>query len=223
MRQGLAGLSLFAGALLSGVAGAHPHVWVTGGADFGVDAEGRLARLHITWIYDEFASLYLLNYVGADADGDRVLTEEEKAKVLADQTNWPAEFEGDSYLYVGGAKRALGRPENADTRVLETGQVEVTFDRAVVEPFRPGRGAEAAVAQVYDPFFYYAYEVSGAPKIIGPERHGCTAEHRPYNADDPGLKQLEVELSALGKEETPAQADVGALFADQLRLVCDAR
>ena len=221
MRRVFAVVSLCVALALSGAAGAHPHVWVTGGADFGLDAEGRLARLHITWIYDEFASLYLLNYLGADADGDQVLTAEDRAKILADQTNWPPHFEGDSYLFVDGRKRALGGPENADARILETGQVEVTFERAVQEPFRPGRDAPAAIVKVYDPFFYYAYEVSGAPKIIGPEDHSCIAEHRPYNDADPALKALEVELSALGKDETPEQADVGALFADELRLTCE--
>ena len=46
-----------------------------------VDAEGRLTALHVSWIYDSFASLYLLNYLQVDQDGDQVLTEEEKAKI----------------------------------------------------------------------------------------------------------------------------------------------
>ena len=58
--------------------GSHPHVWVTGGAHFGMDAEGRLERLYINWTYDTYASLYLLSYVKADEDGDQVLNEEDK-------------------------------------------------------------------------------------------------------------------------------------------------
>ena len=214
------GLGLLAALSAPVAALAHPHVWVSGGADFGLDAEGRLARLHVTWVYDEFASLYLLNAVGADADGDQVLTAEDKARILADQTAWEEDFEGDSYLYVDGARRALGGPENADTRILPTGQVEVSFERAVAEPFRPAPGAPA-IAKVYDPWFYYAYEVTAAPRVIGPDGHGCTAEHRPYDENDPKLKALEVELSALGVDDTPEQADVGALFADELRLTCE--
>lgn len=220
MRYHLVGLAVAVGMALPGAAGAHPHVWVSGGADFGLDDEGRLSRVHITWTYDEFASLYMLTHLGVDADGDQVLTEEDKARIIADQTEWPAGFEGDSYLYVGQEKRALGGPENPDTRILETGQVEVTFERPVLEPFRPGRGAEQAVVKVYDPAFYYAYVVEDAPRIIG-EPQGCTTERRPYDDNDPGLQELEVELSALGTEETPAMPDVGALFADELRLSCE--
>lgn len=220
MRVSVTVLALWAALSLPGAALAHPHIWVSGGADFGLDDEGRLARLHVTWVYDEFASLYMLNALGADADGDRVLTDEDKAKILDDQTNWHEDFEGDSYLFVDGARRALGDPQNADTRILETGQVEVTFERAVLEPFRPTADTPT-FAKVYDPYFYYAYEITSAPTVIGPDGHGCTAEHRPYDENDPKLKALEVELSALGTDETPDQADVGALFADELRLTCE--
>lgn len=220
MRRALGIAALAAGLSLPALAAAHPHVWVTGGADFGLDAEGRLARLHVTWIYDEFASLYLLNAMEADADGDRVLTGEEKARIIADQTSWEEDFKGDSYLWVDGEARALGGPENADTRILDSGQVEVTFERPVIEPFRPAAGVPV-LAKVYDPGFYYAYEVTSAPAVIGAADHRCSAELRPVDADDPALKALEVELSALGAGDTPEQADVGALFADELRLTCE--
>ena len=221
MRSLLRWLAFGAALSLPGVAGTHPHVFVTGGAHFEVDAEGRLTRLHVSWIYDSFASLYLLNYLGVDQDGDQVLTEEEKAKILADQTNWPDEFQGDSYLFLSGQKQGLGKAENPDTRILETGQVEVTFERALARPFRPGtEGDPDAVVKLYDPAFYYAYEVTDPPRVIGPEGHGCDAVHKPYDANDPALRALQVELSALGTDETPEQQDVGALFADELRLSC---
>ena len=206
---------------LPGAAGTHPHVFVTGGAHFEVDAEGRLTALHVSWIYDSFASLYLLNYLQVDQDGDQVLTEEEKAKILADQTNWPDDFQGDSYLFLSGQKQGLGKAADADTRILESGQVEVTFRRALERPFRPSAGGDPdAVVKLYDPTFYYAYEVTDPPRIIGPDGHGCTVVHKPYDANDPALKALQVELSALGTDETPDQQDVGALFADELRMSC---
>ena len=199
----------------------HPHVFVTGGAHFEVDDQGRLSKLHVSWIYDSYASLYLLSYLGVDEDGDQVLTEEEKAKILADQTNWPEDFQGDSYLYVSGKKMGLGGPGNPDTRILESGQVEVTFERSLDEPFRPNAdGNPVAIVKLYDPTFYYAYEVTDPPRIIGPDGHGCTVEHKPYDANDPTLKALQVELSALGTDETPDQQDVGALFANELRMTC---
>ena len=209
---------------LPSTGGTHPHVFVTGGAHFEVDAEGQLTKLHVSWIYDTFASLYLLNYLEVDQDGDQVLTEDEKAKILADQTNWPDDFQGDSYLFLSGKKQILGKAQNADTRILESGQVEVTFERVLEQPIRPGtNGDPDAVVKLYDPTFYYAYEVTDPPRIVGPDGHGCTVEHKPYDANDPALKALQVELSALSTEETPEQQDVGALFADELRMTCASR
>ncbi len=223
MKRAIALLMLSGALLTPTVTISHPHVFVTGGAHLGLDDEGRLARLHVTWIYDTFASLYLLNYLKADADGDQVLSEEDKKLILADQTNWPDDFEGDSYLFVSGEKRALGRAQNADTRILESGQVEVTFEREVAESFRPGPSDPDAVVKLYDPNFYYAYEVTLEPEIIAADdAHGCKVWHRvPDTENDPGLAALQVELSALGKDETPTQQDVGALFADEIRLACE--
>lgn len=214
-------ISAFAlGLMASTGATSHPHVWVTGGAHFGVDAQGRLDRLYINWTYDEFASLYLVNYLQADPDGDQILTEEDKAKIIADQTQWPDDFAGDSYLFLSGEKQGMGKPMNPDTRILPTGQVEVTFERLLDKPFRPGADGPDAIVKLYDPTFYYAYEVTETPQIRGEDGHDCTATHKPYDASDPALAALQVELSALGRDETPTQQDVGALFADELRLTC---
>ena len=208
-------------ALAAAPGGAHPHVFVAGGAHFGLDDQGRLERLHISWIYDIYASLYMLSFLEIDQDGDQMLSEEDKAKILEDQTKWPDEFAGDSYLFINGEKQSLGKPVNADTRILEDGRIEVRFDRLLAEPFRPGvNGAPEAVVKLYDPTFYYAYEVSDPPKVRAPDGHGCTTEFNPYDPSDPVLAALAVELSALGVDETPDQEEVGALFADELRLSC---
>ncbi|MEM1300110.1 MAG: DUF1007 family protein [Pseudomonadota bacterium] len=220
MQRLLAVLGFVSGMAAAGAAFAHPHVFVSGGADFGIDEQGRLERLHISWIYDEYASLYLLSYVSADLDGDQKLTEEEKERILSDQTNWPDEFAGDSYLFVSGEKRKLGKPVNADTRILKDGRVEVTFERILEKPFRPGAGGDpAAVVKVYDPTFYYAYETD-APKIVGADPKGCVAEHKPYDPNAPGLAALRTQLALIPRDENPEQPDVGALFADELLLAC---
>lgn len=212
---------LCAAALLTATpGGTHPHVFVGGGAHFGMNADGKLERLHISWIYDTFASLYLLSYLQADQDGDGILTDDEKERILADQTQWPDEFAGDSYLWVGGSKIGLGKPVDADTRILEDGRVEVSFDRMVETPFRPEAG-EPVVVKVYDPTFYYAYEVSEVPEIRGAATENCRTRHEPYDPTAPGLAALKTELAALGRDEDPEQEDVGALFADKLFLACE--
>lgn len=220
MRWTSAVCALLFACVVPSLAPAHPHVWVSGGAQFGVDDQGRLERLHVTWIYDQFASIYLLSYLKVDQDNDGKLTDDDKKKILADQTNWPKQFQGDSYLFVDGKKQPLSGPVEADVVLLEDGRVAVSFQRTLEAPFRPAADGPEVIAKVYDPTFYYAYEITTKPDVVGPDGHGCTAVHKPYDANDPKLKALAVELSAIGRDETPDQQDVGALFADELQISC---
>ena len=71
--------------LAAGQAGAHPHVFLDGGAHFIFDDQGRLAAIRVIWQYDAFASLFILESLEVDKDGDGVLTDDETAKVVTDQ------------------------------------------------------------------------------------------------------------------------------------------
>jgi polyphosphate kinase len=210
-----AALGLFAlAALAAAEARAHPHVFVDGKVDF-LFAGGRLEAIRVTWVYDAFASLFMLEELGLDADGDGALTEAEKAAIVRDQTEWPEDFEGDSYLSVAGAEAVLGRPRAAEAGLVE-GRVVVRFERALAEP-APAEGLEA-VARLYDPTYFFAYFVEEAPRIEGAPGN-CAAHVDPFEADEE-LAGLQETLAALSREETPERENVGALFADRIVLSC---
>jgi len=193
---------------------AHPHVFIDGGVDFLFD-EGRLTAIRVTWVYDPFASLFIVEELGLDADGDGALTASDHATLVRDQTRWPEGYEGDNYLRVDGELVALEAPGNG-TAALVDGRVRVTFERALAEPV-PARGLRA-LAQLYDPTYFYAYAVEETPALEGAPA-GCEAAVHPYGETEE-LAGLQQTLAQLSREETPDYENVGALFADRIVLTC---
>ncbi|MEI4470608.1 DUF1007 family protein [Frigidibacter sp. MR17.24] len=191
---------------------AHPHVFADSHAGFAFDAEGRLAGLRISWLYDAFTTLVLYDQLSLDADGDGQLDAGDLARVAEGETDWPPEYEGDTYLWVDGAPRALGRPRNGTARMVGD-RVEVSFDLPLADPARLG----AASLKLYDPSYYYAYSIKG---LSGELPAGCEARVIPFepgNAD----RRIMATLAALSQEEIPDDPEIGARFADEIRLQCD--
>lgn len=202
--------------LAAAQASAHPHVFVDAEAGFGFDAQGRLASVEVVWRYDAFASLFLLEEMGLDPDGDGALTGEERAALAADQTEWPETFEGDSYLRIGTTQAAL-TPARDGTADVEDGRIVVRFRRDLVEPV-PAQGLKARL-EIYDPSYFFAYAIVGTPALRDAPA-GCAAAADPFEIDDAASALLS-SLALLGREETPDDPNVGASFADAAVLTCD--
>jgi len=198
-------------------ASAHPHVFLDGGAHFIFDDQGRLSAIRVIWEYDAFATLFILETLEVDGDADGVLTEEETAKVLADQMTWEGGFEGDSYLWHANTKLSLAGPENGTASLTES-RLTVTFERALETPIDPG--AHEVLVKLYDPTYYFAYFATHEPRIEGQAPETCRARIELFEPDS-SLAALQSSLSLLETDETPEQEDVGALFADRIVMLCD--
>ncbi|MGF1659820.1 MAG: DUF1007 family protein [Rubrimonas sp.] len=203
-------------ALAASAAQAHPHVFIDAEAGFVFDAEGRLASVEIVWRYDAFSSLFLLEDMGLDPDGDGALTEAERAALAADQTDWPETFAGDSYLRIGGEAAALS-PARDGSAALEDGRVVVRFRRDLAEP-APAQGLQARL-ELYDPSYFFAYALTGEPALRDAPA-ACAAQARRFDPDA-AASELLASLATLGREETPEDPNVGAAFADAALLRCD--
>lgn len=204
---------LFVLSLAPGAARAHPHIYIDSGMDFLFDAEGRLAELRVTWIYDALTSLFMLEDLAIDATGP--LAAEDRARLAAYQTEWDAGFDGDSYLWDGARRIELSGPEAADAALMD-GKVAISFTRSVGAPFRPG--AETVV-KVYDPSYFTAYMVTAPIRLEG-GADGCRTRVEPFVPGGP-LTALQESLSSLPADATPEDQDVGALFADKVYVTCD--
>lgn len=200
-------------ACLAGPSGAHPHIFVDAVAGFRFDDDGRLASLRITWTYDAFTSLVMFDQLGPDADRDGRLDDADRAAIVAGETEWPPEYDGDVHLDVGGVPVAMGRPRDGEAW-MEDDRVSVAFDLPLAAPLEVTDGARL---RLYDPYYYYAYA------MVNLEEHGptpCEARIERFEPDA-ATATIQTQLAALSQEEMPAQEDVGALFADEVHLSCE--
>ena len=194
-------------------AGAHPHVFVDESVGFTTE-DSSLTGLRIVWLYDAFSTLVLYDQLWLDEDGDGLLNDADLAKVAIGETEWADDYEGDTYLFHGADKLPLGRPQGGTARMVGD-RVEVTFDLPLVSPL-PMAGRTASL-KMYDPSYYYAY---AAQAVLPPVPDGCTAKIIPF--EPTGLdRELQAQLSRLSTEEMPDDPNIGARFAEEVRLTCD--
>ncbi|MGF1553787.1 MAG: DUF1007 family protein [Paracoccaceae bacterium] len=196
-------------------AAAHPHVFVDAGVDFVLDDGRELEALEITWRFDAFETLYTLSAEGFAPDAEGRLDEAARRHLARQFGDWPDDFDGFERLKVAGETIALDRPSGLGVRLVD-GRLEVRFTRRLPAPVALDDG-EAEVS-VYEATYYYAVSVAEAPSPTGTE--GCAARVIPFEPDA-RLSAMQTSLFDLGREETPAVADVGALFADRVVLACD--
>ncbi|MBP7003560.1 DUF1007 family protein [Amaricoccus sp.] len=205
--------ALVAGLLAATPGRAHPHIFIDGGVDFLFDGTGDLARLRVTWIYDPMTSLFMLEDLGLDPT--QPLQPADRARLAAYQTEWQPGFDGDSYLHDGARRVGLSGSLEPEAGIRD-GQVVIVFLRDLDAPYRPGPDTRV---DVYDPTYYTAYRVTDAPRLEGAP-DGCRARVENFEPTR-ALAPLQQSLLALSAEETPADADVGALFAEKVHLACE--
>lgn len=204
-------------ALGAPAAHSHPHVFIDTGIEFLFDAAGRVSALRIVWVYDDFTSMVILADRGFDPDGDGALTEAETARLSGFDMQWDADFAGDTYALADDAALALSRPRDWTARVAQ-GRIVTTHVRDLGAPADPA--AVPLVVQVYDPGYYSAYTIAAQPVLTG--RADCRAQV--YGPDlEAAQATLEAALAEFSGEDLeegfPA---VGAAYAEEVRLTCDA-
>jgi ABC-type uncharacterized transport system substrate-binding protein len=192
------------------VAQAHPHVFVETGLTLVADDAGRLIGVEVSWAYDDFYSLLLLEDLGLDPDGDGVLSADELARLEGFDLQWIDGYLGDLYLTAGEAPVELGRPESRGTQVVE-GRIVTRHFRA----FAPQDGA--VVVKAYDPTFYTAYDLNGGVTV--PE--GCSLSIQPADLDK-AYTMVEEALYANPALPDDDYPEVGEAFADTVLVSCNA-
>lgn len=214
LATGLVALALSAGAVQ-----AHPHVFVDTALRLEFDEGGRLTGIRVTWVYDAFYSLVILQDRGLDPDYDGRLTADERARLAGFDLNWSGSFDGALHPALGAADLALGPPEAAAADVLG-GRIVSTHLRPLPSPVDPG-GKTLRVA-VYDPGFYAAYALIGPTEFRG--RDDCAAQVALPDLDEAD-RAFQAELAAIGPEVSIEDdfPEVGHLFAEAAVIACAGR
>ncbi|WP_168201354.1 DUF1007 family protein [Qingshengfaniella alkalisoli] len=202
--------------LFASPATAHPHVFVEAEGVYIFDADGGLAGVKIDWLYDAFSTLVLYDTLDLDRDGDGQLNDDDLEKIKLGETDWPPDYEGDTYLWIDGQKQNLSRPHNASAYIVDD-QVGVTFELYLDNTVNVS-GLTASL-KLYDPYYYYAYSVSGAGQT-GDHGTECQVSVKRFTPDEEETA-LQRKLAALSREEMPQDENIGALFAEEIVLQCD--
>jgi ABC-type uncharacterized transport system substrate-binding protein len=203
-------------ACLAAPVAAHPHIFVEAGVELVFDEAGRMAGVRLSWTYDEFFSFMLTSDLELDMDGDLVMSADELQTLAGQVLEWPAEFGGDLYLTQRDTPIALGPRAEATVEYVD-GKVIERHYRPLTEPLD---ASWPVAVQVFDPFYYVAYEIS--PRIGLQGGAGCAAELR--KADLNAAYSLVDELlygrpaSDVGPDE--AFPEVGEAFSDTVFVSC---
>lgn len=193
---------------------AHPHVFIDGGVDFHLSETNALSALRVTWLYDEFETLYMLSSHDMSLTHEGTLSASDRVELTRRLSNWPDDFDGSAHLTMNGKAIDLEWPDGLDVQLVD-GRLRLTFLRGLNRPL-PLTGASVEVA-FYESTFFFDFSVTQTPELIG-GGDSCSTEVLPFvpNRHDPLLKAL----AKLSREETPNMANVGANFADRIYLRC---
>ncbi len=191
---------------------AHPHVFVDTGLQLSLDEQGRLEAVEITWSYDDFYSLLVFEDLGLDNDMDGRLNPAELGFLKGFDLNWVAGYAGDTYLQKGEASLALQAPEHVSTEVVE-GRIITRHRRKLAEPVP----ADGVVIKAYDPTYYTAYTVNQGVRVDA----GCMVDITPPDLDRAYTLVEELLYAMPADQAEEAYPEVGAAFADTVRLSCE--
>jgi ABC-type uncharacterized transport system substrate-binding protein len=194
-----------------GLALAHPHIFVATGLTPVVSEDGRLTGIEVTWRYDAFYSLLVLEDMGLDSDHDGVLTAAELARLDGFDMQWIEGYAGDLFVHEGARALELGPPEPRRS-AFEDGMITTSHFRAI-----KAAGKGPFMIQAYDPTYYTAYDLGLGVGMA----NGCTAE---VIAPDIGAAEtrLKAELAKLPKDAELNFPEVGDVFAEKVMLRCGA-
>lgn len=178
---------------------------------FDINDQSEITGVTVTWTYDDFFTLLILEDMRLDPDGDGQLTDAELDELFGfDLVEWPPGFEGDLYVTSNGEKIEMPRPRPVGIAV-EDGLITATHSRDI-----PNVPIEGAKIQQYDPTYYVAYDVSQGVTTTAP---GCDAT---VTDPDQAAAQAAVdkELDGGSMEDIFNEMLVGVHFSDTITLSC---
>ncbi|UYV36002.1 DUF1007 family protein [Rhodobacteraceae bacterium D3-12] len=204
-------LATVAGLSLPSVAVAHPHVFVETGLMPVLDDSGALVGVEVTWRYDEFYSLLVLEDLELDGDFDGKLTEAELKRLSGFDMQWVEGYNGDLTIHQGAKILSLGKPDPRGT-TFKDGKITTRH-------FRPVSGAtsrHAWLLQAYDKTYYTAYDLGLGVKAPANCKVSVTKPDL-----DRAYSMVEEALYATPADPEGNFPEVGEAFAEKVEMICD--
>jgi ABC-type uncharacterized transport system substrate-binding protein len=209
------GLFLLLAVLWTGIAFAHPHVWVTMETEVVLGPDKEITGFRHKWTFDEGYTNFAID--GLDTNGDGIYSEEE-LKPLA-QTNIEAlkEFEYFTFAFIGETKLPTKAP--VDYRLdYKDKLLTLTFTLPLEKPIAYEKIKDFSFA-VYDPGMYVSLTFNGKQpvRITSVKPIACGAHIG--DRDKAKAKVKETTLSQLGENIDPS-SNIGYQYAERVTIQC---
>ena len=202
MRATFRGLMVAAGLILStGVAQAHPHIWIDAKARIVFNDQGELTSIANTWTFDEAFSIWQIQGLDTNSDG---VTSSEEMQDLADE-NLKGLAEYKFYTLAGEGDGTVPMAAMDDGKfVFQNNRSTFTFGIEPQSPYRIKGKFELAIA---DPEYYVAItfaDPSDVELVNAPA--GCRLGSEPPRELTPDVQALVAVC---------AEGDVDLVLGDQ--------
>lgn len=111
---------------------AHPHVFVDGGVDFIMADGATLDALSVTWLFDEFETLYDLSSRGIEPQLDGSLSDVDRETIRSAYADFPDDFDGSAHLTINGEDIEMDWPSDVAVNLVD-GRLQLTFIRKLAD------------------------------------------------------------------------------------------
>ena len=203
---------LLAGLLMagSGVAQAHPHVWITAVSELLYAPDGSISGVRHAWTFDDMFSTYSLQGIETKQKG--VYSREDLGSLAQTNVESLHEFAFFTFAKADGKKQKFNEPVDYYLEYKETA-LTLHFTLPLKAPVKP----KELVLEVFDPAFFIDFKLAEQDpvKLVGaPE--GCQMKlQRPSDGTASAQKLNEQTFMGDG-----ANANYGAMFANKITVEC---
>jgi ABC-type uncharacterized transport system substrate-binding protein len=208
-------LRYFLAALLtlafSGLAQAHPHVWVTMHSELVYAADGRITGIRHAWSFDDMFSTFALQ--GMESKEKGKFTREELAPLAKVNVESLKEYDYFTYATADGTKTQLAEP--APEYWLDYADQVLTLNFTL--PFKTPVKAKELNIEIYDPsiFVDFSWAKDDPVRLVGaPKCKGEVVKPREMTFAE-GKK-----LSEIPAEQKNTTMAWGAQFANKILVHC---
>lgn len=199
-----------AGLTLCGQAAAHPHIWIDASYELTL-AEGKVTAIKASWTFDEFYTLYLIDAVKKDAQGqyDSAALQDLAATSVSELEayGWFIEMRLGEKLVPGVKPTAYGY-------TVDGGRATLSFTLPLDQPADPR--AQPFSFTGYDPSYYVDIQVGSRFDVTIKGDDACAVE-----VVHPQIEETTFAGMSEAEWNDPNRLQgAGALFAEQIKLTC---